>query len=255
MKKLVNLAIIAGFLLSLTACIGVPNNSIFSPDDLENKLVGVMFGSTAEYYAKDSLDLRTFTDSQQLKNDLRSGSIACGIVEAALVKKIFGTKLKTLPDPYVNVGLTFIVAKENKDLTADIDQALYTLSETGTLNTIVVSHMDGNMVPAYEPKTNIDRSRGKLILGAIDNFPPYAYVNEDRVLTGVNIDVANAVCDILGVELEINRMNDGEIIDAVATGKAFFGIGRFFENEVDGEKIDFSKSYADLKLVIVVRKR
>ena len=50
------------------------------------------------------------------------------------------------------------------------------------------------------------KARGKLILGMDDKFPPMGFRNEAGELIGFDVDLARAVCERLGVELELQTI-------------------------------------------------
>ena len=65
------------------------------------------------------------------------------------------------------------------------------------------------------------KSNGKIVMLTNATFPPFEYVKNGEV-TGVDVDVANAIAADLGVELEILDMNFDLLIDAVKAGKGDF---------------------------------
>lgn len=54
---------------------------------------------------------------------------------------------------------------------------------------------------------NKDTERTKLVVGIDPEYPPYSYIGEDGKYTGFDVEVAQAVCDKLGWELEIFPVN------------------------------------------------
>lgn len=53
-------------------------------------------------------------------------------------------------------------------------------------------------------------------------FEPYEYRDGDEIV-GIDADIAQAICDKLGYELEIDDMEFDAILAAVQSGKADFG--------------------------------
>ena len=53
-------------------------------------------------------------------------------------------------------------------------------------------------------------------------FEPYEYY-EDQKVVGIDPDIAQAVCDVLGYDLKIEDMEFDAIVNAVVSGKADFG--------------------------------
>lgn len=54
-------------------------------------------------------------------------------------------------------------------------------------------------------------------------FQPYEYY-ENGTIVGIDVDVATAICDTLGMTLKVEDMEFDSIITAVSSGKADVGI-------------------------------
>ena len=46
-----------------------------------------------------------------------------------------------------------------------------------------------------------------LVIGLDDSFPPMGFRNENNEIVGVDIDIANAVCEKLGMELKLQQIS------------------------------------------------
>ena len=76
------------------------------------------------------------------------------------------------------------------------------------------------------------------------SFEPYEYYDGDNVV-GIDADIAKAICDKLGYDLEIEDMEFDAIIAAVSSGKADFGAAGMTVKEDRLKNID-SVSYTHL---------
>ena len=74
-------------------------------------------------------------------------------------------------------------------------------------------------------------------------FPPYEYKEGDEFV-GIDIEMAAAVAEKLGMELEVLDMEFDSIITAVQQGEADVGIAGMTVTEERLEEVDFSASYA-----------
>ena len=84
-------------------------------------------------------------------------------------------------------------------------------------------------------------------------FEPYEYhVGEDIV--GIDVDIAQAICDKLGYELKIDDMEFVSILASVQTGKADFGAAGMTVDEERKQSVDFTDTYAEAGQVIIVQK-
>ena len=85
----------------------------------------------------------------------------------------------------------------------------------------------------------------KLTMGSSCDFPPYEYYDDETgEIVGIDAEVAAAICEKLGCELEIVDMDFDAIIPAITTGKIDFGMAGMTVTEERKQSVDFSTSYA-----------
>lgn len=82
-----------------------------------------------------------------------------------------------------------------------------------------------------------------LVMATNASFPPYEYVEGDQVV-GIDADIAAAICEKLGYELQIDDMEFDSLIAAVKSGKADFAMAGMTVTEERQQMINFSDSYA-----------
>ena len=83
-------------------------------------------------------------------------------------------------------------------------------------------------------------------------FPPYESMDHEAVV-GIDVDMMNAVCDKLGLELKVENMEFDSIITAVTTGKADVGVAGMSVTEDRLKNVNFTQGYATSTQAIVVR--
>ncbi|GGW98080.1 ABC transporter substrate-binding protein [Streptomyces chartreusis] len=85
------------------------------------------------------------------------------------------------------------------------------------------------------------REAGKLKVGSSIGFPPGAYYpnGTDKAAAGQDIDLADAVAKVLGVELERQDASFETILPALGSGKYDFGTGNFGVTAERLKTIDF----------------
>ena len=84
-----------------------------------------------------------------------------------------------------------------------------------------------------------------LKMGTNASFPPYEYYDDETgEIVGIDAEVAAAICEKLGYELEIVDMDFDAIIPAVTTGKIDFGMAGMTVTEERLQSVDFTTSYA-----------
>ncbi|MCR4622130.1 MAG: ABC transporter substrate-binding protein [Clostridiales bacterium] len=82
-----------------------------------------------------------------------------------------------------------------------------------------------------------------LTMGTNAAFKPYEFY-EDGEIVGIDAEIAAAICDKLGYELEILDMDFDGLIPAVAAGKIDFAMAGMTVTPARLESVNFSVSYA-----------
>ncbi len=92
---------------------------------------------------------------------------------------------------------------------------------------------------------------GKLIMATNAYFQPYEYYDGDKII-GIDAEIAAAIAEKLGLELEIQDMAFDSIITAVSEGSVDFGLAGMTITEERLKDVDFSISYASGVQSIIV---
>lgn len=93
---------------------------------------------------------------------------------------------------------------------------------------------------------------GKLIMVTNAEFPPYEY-HEGGEIVGIDADIARAIADELGMELEIEDIAFDSIIPELTSGKADFAMAGMTVDEKRKQSVDFSDTYAKASQRIIVK--
>ena len=96
-------------------------------------------------------------------------------------------------------------------------------------------------------------NKGELVMATNAEFPPYESKKGNEVV-GIDVDMMRAVCDKLGLELEIEDMQFDSIITSVESGKADVGVAGISVTEDRKKNVDFTVGYATSTQVIIVKK-
>ena len=83
----------------------------------------------------------------------------------------------------------------------------------------------------------------KLTMGTNAAFAPYEYY-ENEVIVGIDAEIAAAIAEKLGMELEIIDMDFDAIIPAVATGKVMMGMAGMTVTPERLQNVNFSNTYS-----------
>lgn len=93
--------------------------------------------------------------------------------------------------------------------------------------------------------------KGKLVMATNAQFPPYEYY-EGGEIVGIDAEIAQAIADKLGLELQIDDMEFDSTIEAVKSGKADVALAGMTVTDERKEAVNFSVSYATGVQVIIV---
>ena len=83
-------------------------------------------------------------------------------------------------------------------------------------------------------------------------FEPWEFHDGDQIV-GIDPEIAAAIAEKLGMELEIEDMAFDSIIPAVTSGKADFGAAGMTVTEDRLQSVDFTDTYAESAQVIIVK--
>lgn len=94
---------------------------------------------------------------------------------------------------------------------------------------------------------------GKLIMSTNATFPPYEYIADDGSVVGIDADVAAAIAEKLGLELEIDDMDFDAALLAVQQNKSDIVMAGVSVTEERQMVMNFSDSYATAEQVVIVK--
>lgn len=261
MKKSV-FAVLAVLLLAALFVGGVSAEKVIAGvDDLEGAKIGVQQGTTGDIYATDyegdeaGTVIARYLKGADAVQALKTNKIDCVIIDNLPAESFVAKNpdLMILEEEFT-VEEYAIALKKNSALTAKINDALAKLKADGTLDQIIENYIGEDDVKGTMPyvKKDVERPNGKLIMATNAYFPPYEYYSGGDIV-GIDADIAQAICDELGYELEIKDMEFDAIIPAIESGKADFGAAGMTVTEDRLKNVDFTDSYATAKQVIIVK--
>ena len=257
MKKLAAAALAAAMVLSLAGC-GSSTKKIESKADLKNAVIGVQLGTTGDTTVSEpeigAKEVKRYNKGAQAIQALKKGQIDCVVIDTEPAKKFveLNDDLKMIEDQFDDEQYAISMKKGNTELKDQFNKALGELE--GVLSDIVNNYIgDEAGKNPYESPADADRSKGKLVMATNAEFEPWEY-HDGEAIVGIDVDIAQAICDKLGYELEVADMEFDAILPAVQSGKADFGAAGMTVNEERLESVDFTDTYANASQVIIVKK-
>ena len=104
-----------------------------------------------------------------------------------------------------------------------------------------------------EPAAVTTVTEGKLTMSTNAQFPPYEMVADDGSFEGIDIEVAQAIADKLGLELVVDDMDFDASLLAVQNGKSDMVMAGVTVNPDRQAVMDFTESYANGVQVVIVK--
>ena len=130
--------------------------------------------------------------------------------------------------------------EETPDAAADDTQTEEPAGETAG-NAVSTEYGDFTVVEA-----------GKLHMSTNAAFPPYEMTTDDGGFEGIDVEVADAIAQKLGLELVVDDMGFDAALTAVQTGQSDIAMAGITVTEARLEVMDFSDSYATGVQVVIV---
>lgn len=254
-------------ILGLTACKNNDTEKNETPrvsgvDDLEGSKIGVQIGTTGDIYASDyegddaGTTVEKYNKGADAIQALKQSKIDCVIIDEEPAKAFIekNKELMILDEEFAVEDYAICISKDNSDLKDKINLALDELTADGTLNAIKKNYTGTDEEKGkfpYEVK-DVDRSAGKITMATNASFKPYEYYENGNIV-GLDVDMMNAICDKLGMSLEIIDIEFDAIVSSVQSGKADIGAAGMTVTADRLKSIDFTNSYTTAKQVIIVK--
>lgn len=129
--------------------------------------------------------------------------------------------------------------------------AAATIAEEKAEDTTAAESKDETSAEAAETEAAKEAAGGKLVMATNAEFPPYEYHDGDAIV-GIDAEIAKAIADELGMELEIEDIAFDSIIPEIVSGKADMGLAGMTVTEDRMQSVDFSDTYAKASQKIIV---
>ena len=111
---------------------------------------------------------------------------------------------------------------------------------------------ENDSADTQQSETAENTEGGVLRMGTNATFPPYEYVDENNEVAGIDADIAAAIADKLGMELEITDMAFDSLIPALQSDTIDIVLAGMTVDPERAESVNFTDSYATGVQVIIV---
>lgn len=123
-------------------------------------------------------------------------------------------------------------------------------SSSGSTDTASDTSSDGDLLSSI-------KSSGKLVVGTASGYPPYEFVDvtsSSQDVIGIDIELAQAIADELGVKLEVQDMNFSSLLSSLPAHKIDLAIAGINPTDERKKTLDFSDTYLTAENKIIINK-
>ena len=96
--------------------------------------------------------------------------------------------------------------------------------------------------------------RDVIVIGMDATYPPFEFVDEKGLISGVSVEIGREIGKTAGKEVEFRNINFDGLITALRTGSIDFVISSMTANDERRKSIDFSEPYVKTGLAILAGK-
>ena len=270
-KRLLPLAAVVMAMTLVVAGCGKSSKSnaqITKPEDLAGKNVGVQINTTADescqkYLEKIKFNLKKYDQIIQPFTDLKTGRLDAVVVDEVVgryYEKTDPKSYKVTSERLTNEPIGICVKKGNEGLRDVIDDTIVELRKDGTLKKIseqwfgedLTANVDGAATETTG-KGSVPSGMKVLKVGVDDVYPPMEYKDKDNNTVGFDVDLAKAIGEKLGLEVQfVSTAWDG-IFTSLNTDKFDCIISSVSVNEERQKNFALTKPYIANAQVIVVK--
>ena len=101
------------------------------------------------------------------------------------------------------------------------------------------------------------KESGKIVVGTASGYPPYEFIDAskaDKTVIGIDMEIAQALADKLGVKLEVQDMNFQSLLSSLTSGKVDIAISGINPTDERRKTMDFSDNYLPTEQMVLIRK-
>lgn len=230
------------------------NSSITSEKDLHGMKVAAQTGTSGHKVAEKIKGATVVPQKgyPEIVLDLLNKKVDCEVVDytvAVAQVAAHPKELKILDILDVDTEYYGFVFKKGSPYFDDINNSLKKLKEDGTVDKILDYYKQRGYTADTPPYPFDHRT---LVVETSPDFAPYEYLYGTEY-AGIDMDVVRAIGKDIGCDIVFRQNSFDSIILSVAQGKSDFGASGFSYSDDRAKMVNFSRFYAENKLVVVAK--
>ncbi len=226
-----------------------PSGLMSSLDDLKDKKIAVMLGSTHDTFAHKhypEAEIMQYKSPSDVLLAVKTAKVDVGIYNSVSLKEILKTSpdIGTIGEPFEMMPVAFGFSKQNDKLLNEFNIFFKTIKENGVYQQMVDrwTKQENPVMPDI-PTPN---KNGLLVAGHVsDGGLPFVTIRDNQHI-GMNIELAKRFAASQGKDIRFDDMEFGSLMPAVSTGKIDFIAVTLMITEERKQKINFAESYYEI---------
>ena len=222
---------------------------ISSLEDLKNKRIGVMLGSTHDAFAHKQYpqaEIFQYKGPADVLLGVKSGKVDVGIYNSVSLTEILkiDPELGLIDKPFEFSPVGFGFNKKNIELHSQFNAFFKTIKDNGVYEDMIDRWTKKGITDM--PKIDTPNKNGILVAGHVSDggLPFVTLRNNENV--GLNIELAKRFAAYLGKDIRFDDMEFGGLIPALTTGKIDFIAVTLMFTEERKQKINFGEPYYEI---------
>ena len=174
---------------------------------------------------------------------------SCGNTNTTYTNQVKIIDVKLTDEQYA-----FVCKKGNTALVESMNTFMEEIKNDGTFDALVDKYFKGVGEKVGYPVTTSDvtNTEGKFVVVTNCPFEPFEYMGEDGKIYGLDIEIAAAYANKMGLELVIKNIGFDEIFVQVDAGYADIGMAGITASADRAEVYDFTTPYYEASQKLIV---
>ena len=165
-----------------------------------------------------------------------------------------GPVLKIIDVKLTDEQYAFVCKKGNTALVESMNEFMKEIKANGTFDALVSKYFEGigTKVGYTVTTTDVENTDGKFVVVTNCPFEPFEYMGTDGKIYGLDIEIAAAYAQKMGLELVIKNIGFDEIFTQVDAGYADIGMAGITASADRAEIYDFTAPYYEASQKLIV---
>lgn len=165
-----------------------------------------------------------------------------------------GDVVKIIDVKLTDEQYAFVCKKGNTELVESMNAFMAEIKANGTFDTLVAKYFEGKGEKVGYPVATTDVTNTEDTLVVVTNCPfePFEYMGTDGKIYGLDIEIAAAYAQKMGLQLVIKNIGFDEIFVQVEAGYADIGMAGITISEDRAEIYDFTTPYYEASQKLIV---